>query len=96
VAGEDPVRLLKENKGHVPLLRLNNKAKSFPRQYSEQIMQGAYASLAEGGIDVAAVLKAAAGAGVESCFIGQNQDPEDPIGSLKAAFQWLQNSTGSR
>jgi len=93
VAGEDPLRLLKEWKGHVPLLRLNDKAKGLPRQYSEQIVQGAYAPLGEGAIDVAAVLKAAAAAGVEWCFTGQNQDQVDPIGSLRTAFRWL-NKTG--
>jgi len=96
VAGQDPIRLLKEWKGHVPLLRLNDKAKDAPRQFSEQIVLGAYAALGEGTIDLAAVLKAAAGAGVECCFVGQNQDPDDVLGSLRLALKWLQNSTGSR
>jgi sugar phosphate isomerase/epimerase len=96
VAGQDPVRLLKEYKGRVPLLRLNDKAKDAPRQFSEQIALGAYAALGEGAIDLAGVLKAAAGAGVEFCFIGQNQVPGDPLVSLRSALKWLQNSTGSR
>jgi sugar phosphate isomerase/epimerase len=96
VAGQDPIKLLKEWKGHVPLLRINDKTKDAPRQFSEQIVLGAWAPLGEGAIDLAGVLKAAPGAGVESCFIGQNQDPDDPIASLRTAFKWLQNSMGSR
>jgi len=89
LAGQDPVRLLKEWKGHVPLLRLNDKAKDAPRQFSEQVGSGAYAALGEGAIDLTNVLRAAAGAGVEYCFLGQNQDPEDPLGSLRAALKWV-------
>ena len=89
VAGQDPIRLLREWKGHVPLLRLNDKAKDAPRQFSEQIVQGAYTALGEGAIDVGAVLKAAAAAGVEFCFVGQNQDPDDPLKSLRPALKWL-------
>ena len=96
LAGQDPLQLLKEWKGHVPLLRLNDMTRGTPHQFSEQVMQGAYAELGTGAIDLASVLKAAAGAGVEYCFVGQNQDPSDPLGSLRAAWKWLQNSTGSR
>jgi sugar phosphate isomerase/epimerase len=42
VAGQDPLRLLKEWKGHVPLLHLNDKAKDAPHQFSEAIGIGAY------------------------------------------------------
>jgi sugar phosphate isomerase/epimerase len=90
IAAQDPVKLLKEWKGHVPLLRLNDKTKDAPHQYSEQIVQGAWAGLGEGAIDLAGVLKAAPGAGVECCFVGQNQNPQDPVGSLRTAFKWLQ------
>lgn len=96
VAGQDPLKLLKEWKGHVPLLRLNDKARQAPRQFEEQIPLGFYAALGEGSADVAGVLKTAAGAGVEYCFIGQNQDPADPLASLRAARKVVQNSTGSR
>jgi sugar phosphate isomerase/epimerase len=94
VAGQDPLKLLRDWKGHVPLLRLNDLTKGFPRQTDEQIAQGAYALLGEGAIDLAAVLKAAAGAGVEYCFTGQNQNPDDPIGSLRAAFASLRRLAG--
>ena len=86
VAGEDPVRLLKEWKGHVPLLRLGDKAKDAPRQFSELIGQGAFVEIGDGDIDFPAIRKAAATAGVKYEFVGQDQNAGDPIESLRKSF----------
>jgi sugar phosphate isomerase/epimerase len=89
VAGQDPLRLLREWKGHVPLLHLNDKAKDAPHQFSEAIGIGAYVEAGSGDIDLPAILKAAAGAGVKTQFIGQDETQGDPIESLRRSFAYL-------
>jgi sugar phosphate isomerase/epimerase len=89
VAGEDPLRLLKEWKGRVPLLQLNDKAKDAPRQFSEAIGAGAFVEAGAGDIDFPATLKAAPAAGVKFQFAGQDETEGDPVESLRRSFAWL-------
>jgi sugar phosphate isomerase/epimerase len=89
IAGEDPLRLLKEWKGHVPLLHLNDKAKDTPRQFSETVGIGAFVEAGSGDIDFAAILKAAPAAGVKVMFAGQDETAGDPIESLRRSFAYL-------
>jgi sugar phosphate isomerase/epimerase len=89
IAGEDPLRLLKEWKGHVPLLQLNDKAKDAPRQFSETIGLGAFVEAGSGDIDFPAILKAAPAAGVKVMFAGQDETAGDPIESLRRSFAYL-------
>jgi sugar phosphate isomerase/epimerase len=89
VAGQDPLRLLKEWKGHVPLLHLNDKAKDAPHQFSEAIGIGAYVEAGSGDVDFPAILKAAPAAGVKAQFVGQDETQGDPIESLRRSFAWL-------
>ena len=89
IAGEDPLRLLKEWKGHVPLLQLNDKAKDAPRQFSETIGLGAFVEAGSGDIDFSAILKAAPAAGVKVMFAGQDETAGDPIESLRRSFAYL-------
>jgi len=89
VAGQDPLRLLKDWKGHVPLLQLNDKAKDAPHQFSEQIGVGAFVEAGRGDIDFTAILKAAPAAGVRFQFAGQDETEGDPEGSLRRSYAWL-------
>jgi sugar phosphate isomerase/epimerase len=89
VGGQDPLRLLKEWKGHVPLLHLNDKAKDAPHQFSEAIGVGAYVEAGGGDIDFSAILKAAPGAGVKAQLVGQDETSGDPIESLRRNFAYL-------
>ena len=89
VAGQDPLPLLKDWKGRVPLLQLNDKAKDAPRQYSEAIGRGAFVEAGSGDIDFPAILKAAPAAGVKFQFAGQDETEGDPIESLRRSFIWL-------
>jgi sugar phosphate isomerase/epimerase len=89
VAGQDPLRLLKDWKGRVPLLQLNDKAKDAPRQFSEAIGIGAFVEAGSGDIDFPAILKAASAAGVKFQFVGQDEAEGDPIESLRRSFAWL-------
>ena len=89
VAGQDPLQLLKEWKGHVPLLHLNDKAKDAPRQFSENIVFGAFEETGSGDIDFAAILKAAAAGGVRFQFTGQDETLGDPIESLRRSYAYF-------
>jgi sugar phosphate isomerase/epimerase len=89
VAGQDPLRLLREWKGRVPLLQLNDKAKDAPHQFSENIGRGAFAEAGSGDIDFRAILKAAPAAGVRFQFAGQDETENDPIESLRRGFAYL-------
>src|SRR5580658_1870445 len=51
VAGQDPLRLLKEWKGRVPLLQLSDKAKGTARQFSENVAAGAFVEAGRGDVD---------------------------------------------
>jgi sugar phosphate isomerase/epimerase len=62
VARHDPVELLKQWKGRVPLLRLRDKLKD------------SFAAIGEGEIDFAAVLKAAQSAGTKDYFVYDDFD----------------------
>jgi sugar phosphate isomerase/epimerase len=89
LAGQDPLRLLKEWKGRVPLLQLNDKARDTPHQFSENVGLGAYAEAGAGDIDFSAIFKAAPAAGVRFQFAGQDEIEGDPIESLRRSFAYL-------
>jgi len=89
VAGEDPLRLLKDWRNRVALLRLNDKSKDTPRQFEERIGQGAYVEIGSGDIDFRAILKTAPAAGARLCFIGQDGNTDDPVASLRRGLSAL-------
>jgi sugar phosphate isomerase/epimerase len=89
VAGQDPLTLLKEWKGRVPLLHLYDKAKDAPRQFTENIGVGAFEEPGKGDIDFPAIFKAAAAAGVRFQFAGQDETLGDPVESLRRGFAYF-------
>jgi sugar phosphate isomerase/epimerase len=89
VAGQDAVRLLKEWKGRVPLVRLADKTKGFPRRFEEAVEEGAFAEIGSGEIDFPAVLKAAAAAGTKYYFIAPDRTEGDPLAALPRALALL-------
>jgi sugar phosphate isomerase/epimerase len=90
VAGHNPVELLKTYSGRVALAHLKDKARDFTKvQYNENVPKTAFKEDGSGSIDFPAVLKAAAGAGVEHYFVEQDQTPGDPVASLRKSFDYL-------
>lgn len=89
VAGHDPVALLKQQKGRVPLMHLKDKAKETPVQFNERVPKTAFREVGSGSLDVAAILKAAQQAGVKHYFVEQDQTPGDPVTSLRKSFEYL-------
>lgn len=89
VAGNDPVQMLHDLKGRVPLVHLKDKAKDAPVMYAENVKRDAFKEVGNGSLDFAAVLKAAEAAGVKHYFVEQDQTPGDPIASLRTSYENL-------
>jgi sugar phosphate isomerase/epimerase len=90
VAGVDPVSVLKQYGKRIPLVHLKNVAEGVEKRYNEGIPRTAFREVGKGVIDVPAVLKAAAAAGVKHYFVEQDQTAGDPIDSLRDSYQYLQ------
>jgi sugar phosphate isomerase/epimerase len=92
VAGNDPVEMLKQNAGRVPLVHLKDKAKGAPVVYEEgKVAAQTFKEVGAGSLDFAAILKAASAAGTQHYFVEQDQTPGDPIASLKQSYDYLRN-----
>lgn len=86
VAGADPVALLKQYKGRVPLLHLKDVLKTEPTRLDEKIARTSFAEVGNGRVDFRAVLAAAAASGARHYFVEQDQTPGPPIDSLKISM----------
>jgi sugar phosphate isomerase/epimerase len=91
MAGIDPVKMLKEWKGHVPAIRLNDRAKGPAGQFDESVGPGAFAEAGSGAIDFPAILKAAPGAGAKFYSVGQDETDGDPLESLRKSYRYLKS-----
>lgn len=91
VAGQDPIQLLKEWKGRVPLMHVNDIVKGVPVQFAETIGQGAWAAPGSGSLNYPALMKAAHAAGVQYYLAGLEETTEDPMDSLRRSFAYLKN-----
>jgi sugar phosphate isomerase/epimerase len=89
VAGQDPIRLLKDWKGSVSFLRFDDKAKGTPVGFEETIGQGAYAEPGSGVLDLPAIMKSARAAGVAYYFAGLDETEGDPVESLRKSFAYF-------
>lgn len=90
VAGLDPVKILQQYGGRVPLLHLKDKSKSFTKtQFSENVPHDAFASVGSGSVDFPAILSVAAASGVRNYFVEQDQTPGDPIAALRRSYDYL-------
>jgi sugar phosphate isomerase/epimerase len=89
VAGADPVSLLKKYGHRVALMHLKNVAPGVEKRYNEMVPKTAFREVGNGVVDVPAVLKAAADAGVKHYFVEQDQTPGDPVASLRMSFEYL-------
>ncbi|MFN7995823.1 MAG: sugar phosphate isomerase/epimerase [Bryobacteraceae bacterium] len=90
VAGVDPVSILKQYGDRIPLVHLKNVAPGVKPRFDENIPGSAFRDLGNGEVDIPAVLRAAAGAGVKHYFVEQDETPGDPLQALRASFDYLQ------
>jgi sugar phosphate isomerase/epimerase len=89
VGGNDPVKLLGELKGRVPLIHLKDVETGMKNQYNETVPKTAFKEVGSGTMGWAAILQAAGAAGVQHYFVEQDQTPGDPIESLKKSYAYL-------
>jgi sugar phosphate isomerase/epimerase len=90
VAGHNPIDLLKQYSGRVPLVHLKDKSKNFTEvQYNEKVPKDTFKEVGNGSIDIAAVLKAAEAEGAEHYFVEQDQTSGDPLDSLALSYKNL-------
>jgi sugar phosphate isomerase/epimerase len=89
VAGHDPVAMLKQYSGRVPLLHLKNVAAGTDVRYNESVPRTAFKEVGAGVLDIPAILRAGDAAGVKHWFVEQDQTPGDPVGSLRQSFDYL-------
>ncbi len=89
VAGQDPIRLLKEWKASVSFLRFDDKAKGTPIDFVETLGRGAYAEPGTGVLDLPAIVKAARAAGVAYYSAGLDETAGDPVESLRKSFAYF-------
>ncbi len=92
VAGNDPVEILKEFTGRVPLIHLKDKAAGTPVQFDEQkVSKETFKEVGSGVLDFPAILRAAETAGVKNYFVEQDQTPGDPVESLRKSCEFLRS-----
>jgi len=89
VAGNDPVAILQEFAGRVPLVHLKDKAAGTPVQYNERVPKESFQEVGSGVLDFPAILRAAAAAGAKHYFVEQDYTAGDPIASIRKSFQFL-------
>lgn len=97
IVGLDPLKLLKDWKGRVPLMRLNDRARGDLRQFAEIVdlaaaPKGASVELGTGAIDFPALLKAASAAGVRGYSIGVDEPDGDPLDALRKSFNYVKEA----
>lgn len=90
VAGHDPVSLLQQHAGRIPLLHLKDKAQGVPVQYNENVSRTAFKEVGNGVLDFPSILRAASASGVQHYFVEQDQAPGDPVQSLRQSYEYLQ------
>lgn len=91
VAGQDPIQLMKDWKGRVSLLHLDDKAKGVPVQFSETLGPGAFAEPGSGVLDVPAIVKAAQREGIQYYFAGLEETTIDPLEGLRQGLSYFKN-----
>jgi sugar phosphate isomerase/epimerase len=91
VAGLNPVKIIEQYAGRVPLLHLKDKAAGTEKRLDERVPPVAFKELGLGVIDFKALLPAADKAGVKHFFVEQDQTPGDPIASLRTSFNFLRD-----
>ncbi len=91
VTGNDPVAILKEFAGQVPLVHLKDKARGTPVRYDERVTKESFQEVGSGALDFSAILRSAAAAGAKHYFVEQDQTPGDPIASIRKSYEFLRS-----
>jgi sugar phosphate isomerase/epimerase len=91
VTGNDPVKILKEFEGRVPLVHLKDKTAGTGAQYNENVPAGTFKEVGSGSLDFPAILKTCETVGVKHYFVEQDETPGDAIDSLRKSYEYLRS-----
>jgi sugar phosphate isomerase/epimerase len=89
VAGHDPVEVLRQLEGRVPLLHLKDLAVGAEVRYNQGVPHNQFMEVGGGSVDFPAVLQQASESGVRHYFVEQDHTPADPIDSLRQSYEYL-------
>ncbi len=89
VAGHNPIDMLKQYSGRFQLLHVKNKPDAMPVQFNENVPESAFREVGNGVLDIAPILRAAAGNGVKHYFVEQDRTPGNPVDSLRQSYGYL-------
>lgn len=89
VAGQDPVKILKQFKGRAPLVHLKDKLAGAPVMYDERVSKETFKEVGSGELNFVEILKTAETTGVKHYFVEQDQTPGDPVQSLAKSYKYL-------
>lgn len=92
IGGLDSVALFKRIAERTRLLHLKDKKASVPTIYDEtKVPVDAFQPLGRGEVDLKTIIELAAQAGVDYCFVEQDQSP-DPLADVAVSRQWVMQS----
>lgn len=90
VTGADPVAVIKQYSGRIPLVHLKDKNPRAPNVLVEsQVASDAFVEVGSGALNFPAILTAAQTAGVVHYFVEQDATPGDAVDSLKKSYAYL-------
>lgn len=90
LGGLDSVELFKRIAERTRLLHLKDKKASIPTIYDEtQVPADAFQPLGKGEVDLKTIVKLAAAAGVDYCFVEQDQSP-DALADVAVSRRWME------
>lgn len=92
VTGNDPVAILKEFSGRVPLIHLKDKAAGTEVRYNEGVPKESFKEVGSGTLDFSAILRTAQATGVKHYFVEQDWTPGDPIESIRKSYNFLRSA----
>lgn len=93
VAGVEPVQVINQYQGRIPLMHLKNLRSGVEKRFDEKVPRDAFAEVGKGIIDIKEVLSAASRVGVRHYFVEQDQTPGNPLDSLRESFEHLKRLT---
>lgn len=90
ITGADPVAVLEQYTGRVPLVHLKDKAPDAPAVLLESdVARITFRDVGAGSLDFRRILAAARAAGVRHFFVENDHPQGDPLDSLKSSVRYL-------
>jgi sugar phosphate isomerase/epimerase len=92
-AGQDPVQLIKQRPGRVPLLHIKEMPKGLPTSVYYDAKMGNFVPIGQGAIDWKRIFKAAPIGGMKHFYYEQDYCEKPPLECARISFEYLNNLT---